>query len=181
MNSDQKELQKLKGVGTVLSHRLVQAGYDSFAKIIAAGEDGLKTIQGINPRALRSIIDQAVEMAGEMAEDVAKSKAEKIGELKQRAACLKGQLQELALGIRDRFADVPCGKTGKTGKKVEQELVKVITTLETLEGKLDTRIKKAAKGLTKAEKRLAGLTGSGLKAVGKGLKKARKSLRNVYS
>ena len=178
MNSDQKELQKLKGVGIVLSHRLVEAGYDSFAKIAAAGEDGLKKIQGINPRAVRSIIAQASEMTGEMTEDAKKSKAEKIGELKQRAACLRCHVQELALSVRDRFA----GKAAdRAGKKVEQEFVKVISTLETLEGNLETRIKKAAKGLAKAEKRLAGLTSSSLKGVGEGLKKARKSLKNVYA
>jgi hypothetical protein len=172
MKAEMKELQKLKGVGEVLSQRFVEAGYDTFAKVASAGEDGLKKIRGINPRMLRSIVAQAGEFAGE----AQKSKAEKVEELKQLAASLKGQVQEIALSVRDRFkAEV----SGKTGRKIEKELVKVISSLEKVEGKLETKAKKAGKGLAKAEKRLADLSAAGLKGVGKGLKKARKSLKRV--
>ena len=174
MKADLKELQKLRGVGEIVSRRLVEAGYDTFAKVAAAGEDGLKKIQGINPRMVRSIIAQAGEMAG----DAHKGRAEKIGELKQRAASLKEQVQEIALGVRDRFKEEVAGKVGK---KVEKELVKVISSLERVEGKLETKVKKAGKGLAKAEKRLGALADAGLKGVGKGLKKARKSLKRVYA
>ena len=50
MKQRMRELQKLKGVGEVLSRRFVEAGYDTFAKIAAAGEEGLKKIQGLNPQ-----------------------------------------------------------------------------------------------------------------------------------
>jgi Helix-hairpin-helix domain len=174
MKAETKELLKLKGVGEVLSRRFVEAGYDTYAKIAAAGVDGLTKIQGVNPRMVRSIVAQAGELAGE----AHKSRAEKIGELKQQAASLKGLVQEIALGVRDRFKEEV---SGKVGKKVEKELLKVISSLERVEGKLETKVKKAGKGLAKAEKRLAALADAGLKGVGKGLKKARKSLKRVYA
>jgi hypothetical protein len=59
--------------------------------------------------------------------------------------------------------------------------MKVITSLEKVEGKLEGRLKKAGKGVAKAEKRLESLTSAGLKGIGKGLKKARKSLKMVFA
>ena len=57
--------------------------------------------------------------------------------------------------------------------------MKVIASLEKVGGKLETRVKKAGKGLAKAEKSLAILAAAGLADIGKGLKKARKSLKKV--
>jgi hypothetical protein len=173
MKTELKELQTLKGVGEVLSRRFIEAGYDTFAKIVAAGEDELKKIRGLNPRIVQSIIAQAGEMAGEER----KSKEQIIGELKAQVASLKCQVQAIALCVRDRYIDEVAGKTGK---KMELELVKIVSSLEKAEGKLGNKVKKAGKGLAKAEKRLAVLTGSGLKGVEKGLKKARKSLKRIY-
>ena len=59
--------------------------------------------------------------------------------------------------------------------------MKVIASLEKVEGKLETRVKKAGKGLAKAEKSLALLAAAGVTDIGKGLKKARKSLEKIYS
>lgn len=178
MKAEIKELQKLKGVGEVLSQRLVEAGYDTFAKIVAAGADGLKKIQGVNPKLVENIIAQAVEMAGEILEKNHKSKTKKIGELKQRVVSLRCQVQKVAFSVRDRFMDQV---TGKNGKKVEQELAKMLSTLEMVENKLDTGMKRAGKGLTKAEQCLGDLTCAGIKNVGRGLKKARKSLKDLYA
>jgi Holliday junction resolvasome RuvABC DNA-binding subunit len=174
MKEGMNELQKLKGVGKVLAQRFVEAGYDTFAKVAAAGEEELKKIPGINPRMVRAIVTQAGELAGE-AEN---SRAKRVEELKQWAASLKEQVQGIALGVRDRFKDEVAGKAGK---KAEKEIVKVITSLEKVEGTLESRLKKAGKGLAKAEKRLEGLVDAGLKGVGKGLKKARKSLKRVFA
>lgn len=173
MKQRMKELQKLKGVGEVMSRRFVEAGYDTFAKIAAAGEEGLKKVQGLNPRMIQPILTQAGDMIGE----AQKSKAEKVEELKQKTDSLKVQVQEIALNIRDRFKDEI---TGKVGRKLEKDIVKVISSLEKVEGKLESKVKKAGKGLVKAEKRLANLADAKLKGIGKGLKKARKSLKRVY-
>jgi hypothetical protein len=70
---------------------------------------------------------------------------------------------------------------GRTGKKAEKEILKVIASLEKVEGILEKRVKRAGKGLCKAEKRLEGLADAGLTGVGRGLKKARKSLKRVLS
>jgi len=174
MRQGPKELQKLKGVGDVLSRRFVEAGYDSCAKVAAAGEEGLKKIKGLNSRMIQPILAQAAEMIGE----ARKTRADKVQELKQKTDALKVQLQEIALDVRDRFKDEIAGKLGR---KLEKDIVKVLSSLESVEGKLESKVKKAGKGLAKAEKRLEALTGAKLEGIGKGLRKARKSLKRVYS
>ena len=65
MNKEMKELQKLKGIGEVLSRRLIEASYNTIAKVAAAEEPGLKKIPGMNPQRVRSIVTQAREMTSE--------------------------------------------------------------------------------------------------------------------
>ena len=65
MNKEMKELQKLKGIGEVLSRRLVESSYDTIAKVAAAEEKGLEKIPGMNPQKVRSIVTQAREMTSE--------------------------------------------------------------------------------------------------------------------
>jgi hypothetical protein len=165
-----KELQKLQGVGEILSRRFIEAGYDTFAKVAAAGKEGLGKIPGINPRMLDSIVAQAVALSAE----TVKSKTKKAEELKLRAASLQEQVQAISLSVHDRFRDEA---TGKGGRKLEKEILKLIGALEKVEGRLETKVKRAGKVLLKAENWLEGLTVSGLKKVGKGLRKARKSLQ----
>jgi predicted flap endonuclease-1-like 5' DNA nuclease len=62
MKKEMLELQELKGIGKVLSQRLVEAGYSTIARVAAAEEYGLKRIPGINPQKVRSIVTQAREM-----------------------------------------------------------------------------------------------------------------------
>ena len=66
MKSHMKELQKLKGIGEVLSLRLVESSYDTIAKVAAAEEKGLERIAGMNPQKARSIATQARKMTGEV-------------------------------------------------------------------------------------------------------------------
>jgi Holliday junction resolvasome RuvABC DNA-binding subunit len=65
MNKAMKELQKLKGIGEVLSRRLIEASYNTIAKVAAAEEHGLKKIPGMNPQKVRSIVTQAREKTSE--------------------------------------------------------------------------------------------------------------------
>jgi predicted flap endonuclease-1-like 5' DNA nuclease len=65
MNKQLKELQQLKGIGEVLSRRLIESSYDTIAKIAAAEEKGLERIAGMNPQKVRSIVNQARKMTGE--------------------------------------------------------------------------------------------------------------------
>jgi uncharacterized protein YaaN involved in tellurite resistance len=157
----------------VLAKRFLDAGYDTFAKIAAAGEEGLKKIPGVNPRMLSGIVAQAAEFA----QEAAQMRTRKVAELKQRVSGLKAQVQDIAVHVRDRFGEEVAGKTGK---KVEQEILKVITSLERAEEQLENRLKKAGKGLAKTEQRLTVLAEDSLKGFGKGLKKARKSLQKVF-
>ena len=65
MKLQMKEVQKLKGIGDVLSRRLVEASYDTIAKVAAAEEKGLERIAGMNPQKVRSVVTQARSMTGE--------------------------------------------------------------------------------------------------------------------
>ena len=64
MKEQMKELQKLKGVGEVLSRRLVESSYDTISKVAAAEVKGLARIAKINPQKVRAIVTQAREMTG---------------------------------------------------------------------------------------------------------------------
>ena len=174
MKKSIQDLQQLKGVGAVLSQRLVAAGLDTFAKVAAAGEEALRKIPGMNPRMIQSVLVQAGELAG----DADKGRARKIEELKQHAVALKERIQKLALDVREKFETEV---SGKLGKRVEKDLLKAVASLEKVEATMETKVKKAGKALVKAEQRLEGLCDSGLKGVGKGLKKARKALKRVNS
>ena len=65
MKKEMEELQQLKGIGKVLSRRLIEASYNTIAKVAAAEEHGLKRIPGMNPQKVRSIVTQAREMTAE--------------------------------------------------------------------------------------------------------------------
>jgi len=65
MKSQMKELQKLTGIGEVLSRRLIESSYNTIAKVAAAEEKGLEKIAGMNPKKVRSIVTQARQMTGE--------------------------------------------------------------------------------------------------------------------
>ena len=65
MKKQMEELRKLKGIGEVLSRRLVESSYDTIAKVAAAEEKGLERIAGMNPHKVRSIVTQARKMTGE--------------------------------------------------------------------------------------------------------------------
>ena len=65
MKKAMDELQELKGIGKVLSRRLIEASYNTIAKVAAAEEHGLKRIPGMNPQKVRSIVTQAREMTAE--------------------------------------------------------------------------------------------------------------------
>jgi predicted flap endonuclease-1-like 5' DNA nuclease len=66
MKNQMEELQKLKGIGEVLSRRLVESSYDTIAKVAAAEEKGLERIPGLIPGKIRSIVTQARKMTGEV-------------------------------------------------------------------------------------------------------------------
>jgi predicted flap endonuclease-1-like 5' DNA nuclease len=66
MKDQMKELQKLKGVGEVLAQRLVEASYNTIAKVAAAEQKGLERIEGMNPQKVRAIVTQARQMTGEV-------------------------------------------------------------------------------------------------------------------
>lgn len=65
MKNQRNELQKLTGIGPVLSQRLVEASYDTVAKVAAAEGKGLERITAMTPKKAREISMQARKMTGE--------------------------------------------------------------------------------------------------------------------
>jgi len=59
MKTQMKELQKLKGIGEVLSRRLVESSYDTIAKVAVAEAKELEIITGLNQQKVLSILTQA--------------------------------------------------------------------------------------------------------------------------
>jgi len=166
MDDVTRELRRLKGVGEVLAGRLVSAGMDSLEKIVAAGEEGLKAIKGINPRAIPVILSQAAAMSSDASE-------RRLGELRERTAAMGLRVQTMAADVKSRFGEE---LAGKDGRKVERDLLRIAGSLDTVAVLLEKRRKRAWKVLSKFEKRLSALEGAGLKEIRKGLKKTRKML-----
>jgi hypothetical protein len=174
MKKQMSALLKLRGIGDVLSRRLVDSGIDSYEKIVALGEEGLRNIKGMNPRAVPGILAQAEELIAE----IKAGKSRRAEELKQAAHGLREHVHGIAVDLKERFSE---DLAGKVGKKMETDIMKLLVSLEKVEAKFMTRGKKAAKGIAKAEKRLEGLKDAGLVKVRKGLQKARKSLKRILA
>jgi hypothetical protein len=173
MSLTAKELQQIKGIGDVLAVRLLEAGHDSFAKIVKLGGNGLKEIKGINLKAIPDIIEQAARLGGRKPG----ARAEKVAALKNSLHGLRQSVQELTRTAKDRFSEK---LAGKTGKKVTESLVRFIEAVEKLEDRAGTKVKRSGKAVMKAEQQLEGLAAAGLKEFRTGLKKARKALQKVH-
>lgn len=172
MNKKAKELMRLRGVGDILAARLLEAGIDGYEKVVAAGEEGLKKIKGMNPRAVSGIIAQASELASAVASEPEK----KVAELREKSASLTGRVQEIASDVKERFTEEIAGKIGK---KVEKQITRIVGSLEAVAAEAKVKRKRAAKGLKRAEEHLNIEAGAGLKEIRKSLKKARKSLKRI--
>jgi len=167
-----KDLRKIRGIGDVLAVRLLEAGHDSYLKIVKLGESGLKGIQGMNPKAVPEIIEQAKRLAAEESD----GRDRKIADLKESMQGLRHSVQELTSTAKERFSEK---LSGRTGRKLTDSLVRFIEALEELEGKAGRKVKRTGKVLVKAEQHLVGLAEAGLKDLRKGLKRARKALQRV--
>jgi len=167
-----KDLRKIRGIGDVLAVRLLEAGHDSYLKIAKLGESGLKGIQGMNPKAVPEIIEQAKRLAAEESD----GRDRKIADLKESMQGLRHSVQELTSTAKERFSEK---LSGRTGRKLTDSLVRFIEALEELEGKAGRKVKRTGKVLVKAEQHLVGLAEAGLKDLRKGLKRARKALQRV--
>jgi glutamate/tyrosine decarboxylase-like PLP-dependent enzyme len=163
------DLQQLKGVGRILGKRLYDAGFDSFAKIAHAGEQGLQKVRGISPRYLKTIVEQATQLVQAAHPD----RPDRAEALQQRLSEVKVQLQTLAETTRQRFQQQ---LVGKPGKKLTLDLVRIEDALEMMTDGGKKGARRAGKALAKAEKRVAGLEEASLKKVRKGLKRARKAV-----
>jgi hypothetical protein len=169
MAQSAKELQQLKGIGDVLAQRLKDAGLESYNDLVGAGEEGLKKIRGLNPQAIPSILVQAKELS--QVKDAAK--AERIEAIRMRIGALREKLNRLAETTRERFSKE---LEGKCGKKLNGNLDRTFQALDRMDKAALKKMKRAVRGLIKAEKGVEGLEEAGLKKVRKRLKRSRKAL-----
>lgn len=161
------DFRQLKGVGVILGKRLYDAGFDSFAKIAQAGEEGLGKVRGINTRHIQSILAQAKELAG-MHEEQQKVPVQ---QMLIRVSEVREMVENLAQTTRDRFAEE---MSEKCGRKLGSDLERIENALAQMQDFGSKRSKRAAKALKKAGKKVTGLEEASLKKVRKGFKKARK-------
>ena len=174
MSLTAKELQQIKGIGDVLSSRLLESGHDSYSKIVKLGESGLRKIKGINLKAIPEILEQAARLA----ESETGDRDKKVAALKESLQGLRRTVQELTSTAKDRFSEK---LSGKTGRKLTETLVRFIEALEEVEGNAGKKLKRTGKVVVKAEQHLEGLAEAGLKDLRKGLKKARQALQRVHA
>ena len=172
MSLTARELQKIRGIGEVLSLRLLEAGHDSFSRIAALGESGLKAIKGINPKAIPGILEQAGRFAAEESDERSKRRAA----LKESLQGLRQSVQSLASTAGDRFSEK---LSGRSGKKLGEALVRFIEALEIVEERAGKKLKRSGRVVKKAEQQLEGLAEAGLKELRKGLKRGRRALQRV--
>jgi len=96
MKTQMKELQQLKGIGQVLSLRLMESSYDTIAKVAAANISGLGKIPGMNSQKVHSISVQARRMTGEAEKNHHSWSQEKDD-------CAQQATQDTTMNNRDRF------------------------------------------------------------------------------
>jgi len=170
---NQTEIARLKGIGPVLCRRLLAAGLDSCDKIVEAGEQGLKGIQGLSNRIIPSILSQAAAInaeagvAGEVLQPEASSKAE----------CLSDDLQDMVSHLRERFGEQ---LAGKDGRKIEKDIFTILALLESLPEKRGGGKKRMERWIERAHLLLNCLDDVELSRVRKGLKKTRKTLERIF-
>jgi len=178
MSDPVQELQQLTGVGAVTARRLVAAGLDTFAAIVATGEEGLRAIPGINPRNIPVILEQAATLAGPSEPAPPDRPNDLSDELRVMIQELRAAIQELAAAARDRF---PEELAGRIGHKLTRNMVAGLDALYAIEELLERRPKRSRKALAKARKKLEGLPEGELTEIRKGLKRVRKTLEQVIS
>lgn len=161
------DFRQLKGVGAILGKRLYDAGFDSFAKIAQAGEEGLRKVRGINTRHIQSILEQARDLAGMEHEH----QKDRMQQMLSRVGKVREQLENLAQTTRDRFAEQ---MSDKCGRKLGADLARIENALAQMQDAGRKRTKRMTKALQKAGKKVTGLEEASLKKVRKGFKKARK-------
>lgn len=163
------DFRQLKGVGVILGKRLYDAGFDSFAKIAQAGEEGLRKVRGVNSRHIASILEQARELAG-LDREERKDPAQL---MRQRVTEVREKVEGLAETTRNRFANE---MSDKCGRKLGSDLERIENALSQMHDFGNKRSKRIAKILAKTEKKVAGLEEASIKKVRKGFKKARKAV-----
>ena len=177
MSDPVKELQQLIGIGAVTARHLVDAGLNTFPAIVAAGEEGLRVISGINHKNIPAILEQAVTLSTPSDPEVTASvMPAPADDLKLMVADLRTVIQQIATAARERF---PEELADKIGRKLTRNMVRGLDALYAIEELLERRPKRSRKALTKAKKRMDGLPDGELVAIQKGLKKARKTLERV--
>ncbi len=177
-NNAVKALMQLKGVGAVSARRLVEAGFDDFAKIAAAGADGLRTVPGLNPRILEGVVAEAAALAALPAPAPAEAAGAVAGEGK---AARLARVRELVGQLQKEITALVATEWDEQADSLHRQAAKLGKLLEKLGADFPARLKRTGKALAKAERRLEEAAGRGSKKTASVLKKTRKSLKKALS
>jgi hypothetical protein len=169
-----QELEKIRGVGRILSRRFAEAGYDTFEKIAAAGEERIGNVPGVNRRMAGSIVAQAADFT----KSRAVGKEAETDRLREQAASLRELVGKIVLQVRERLQE---GDQDRSIAKIEKQFVKLMRSLAKVEASIGIKPGKAAKGLAGGEKKLAAVDGADPEKLRKSLKRTRKALKKAYS
>lgn len=172
MRSEERELQRIRGIGKILARRFCESGYGTPACIAAATEEELRKIPGVNPRMISSMICEAASLSGPATTDPG------LQGLAPQVARLRAAVAAVSLNVVSRI-DVE--KQGKGAKKLEKETQQLQQVLTALENTADRKMKRLAKVLAKGEKRVASLSERKPGRVAKGFRKTRKRLEEIYA
>jgi len=181
MSDPVQELQQLKGVGAVMAQRLVEAELATFSAIVQAGEEGLRSIPGINHNNIPVMLAQAATLSVAVEKPLPDAGSTAVSDVNLKAMVeeLRTAIQSIATVARDRFPEELADN--KLGRKLTRNMVAGLDALYAIEELLERRPKRSRKALAKARKRLEGLADAEPDRIKKGLKRARKALEEVMA
>src|SRR5690349_18195793 len=136
------DLTELRGIGPILAQRLKDAGFGSFAKIAEAGEEQLKTIKGFKKGAAAEVAAEAVLLT----ESRQRTAKERAAEVKERVGAVREKMIFLAESTLERYS------SPKARRRINTDIAQIGDALDRM-AEARKGLKRAAKGLLKAEKR----------------------------
>jgi ERCC4-type nuclease len=163
------QLKIIKGIGTTLAERLVDAGLTTFEDVATAEKKTLKDIKGIKEADIEEIQADAKKLAKaerERQERLLESLLEDTEKLKEDMRTLVEHIRNEAKGDAN----------SKTARAMRKEISRIMASLEKVEDTLFGQMKRIGKGLAKAEAKISRLVDGDMDEITEGLAKARKKI-----
>ncbi|MDF1581473.1 MAG: helix-hairpin-helix domain-containing protein [Desulfuromonadales bacterium] len=168
------KLLEIAGIDEACADRLIAKGVDTFEKLADAKSEKLIEVTGLPKKAIDKIHQQARKKIAGVEHEVEES----LVELTEDAKCLKVEVEQLVLNIRERFSDNDIPK--EQLRELRKETARTLASLERVEAALSSQLRRLGKGLTRADREISEVAGLGVDEVVSGLKKARKKIDKTF-